>query len=126
MTTKNKAYDYSINDYKEYNIPNSPFGPVRVYLIDGLQDIYFNGMDIGRFLNYKDPHTFVRQLVSKDYRKKLQLRVPGKNYLVMGNVINKDGIMEGISRSRIKGSRRYKKWLYEDITPQILSKMNFE
>lgn len=44
----------------------------------------------------------------------------------MGNVINKDGIMEGTSRSRIKGSRKYKKWLYEDITPQILSKMNFD
>lgn len=65
MTTKNKAYDYSINDYKEYNIPNSPFGPVRVYLIDGLQDIYFNGMDIGRFLNYKDSIRLLNNLYLK-------------------------------------------------------------
>ena len=123
---KNKAYDYSINDYKEYNIPNSPFGDIRVYVIDGLKDVYFNGKDLGTFLKYKDPHSVTKHIVSKDYKKRIQYKVPGTNYLTTTNVINKDGVIEVITRTRSKRSFKYKKWLYEDITPQILSKMNFE
>ena len=116
-----KNYNYAIGDYIEQTVDTSMFGNMRIYLFNDTKDIYFNGPELVRFLEYKNSTNAIL-MVSKDYKRKIQIKVPNSNYKTVISVINKDGIIQLIDRSRKPKIYEYKKWEYEDLTPQLISR----
>ena len=117
-----KNYDYAIGEYEERLVDTTMFGTMRIYLFNDTKDIYFNGVELAKFLEYKNPTNAIL-MVSKDYKRKVQTLVPNSYQKTVSSVINKDGIIQLIDRSRKPKVYDYKRWVYEDLTPQIISRI---
>ena len=88
---------------------------VEVIIIDG--EPHFIGKQVATILGYSDPQKAVRMHVDNEDRGVAKLSTPGGRQDV--NTINESGMYSLILSSKLDNSKRFKRWITNEILPSI-------
>ena len=102
-----------MNEIQIFN--NEEFGEIRTIEIDG--EVYFVGTDVAKALGYKDPYKALKQHVDKEDWVKCPLLSNGGYQQT--KVINESGLYSLVLASKIKGAKKFKRWVTAEVLPTI-------
>lgn len=98
------------------------------YLLDNSCDIWFKFITISNLLNYKNRKDALRDLISKDNKKKLKeiktlIKIKEHPNTIY---INESGLYNFLIRSRMKNARNFQLWLSNDVLPKLRKQGKYE
>ena len=94
-------------------------------------ELYFKAKDVAAALGYLKERNAIREHVSDTYKKKLcelggpQLRA-GANEPENTVYVTEPGLYELIFSSKLPGAVKFRKWVFEDVLPQIRKTGGYE
>jgi prophage antirepressor-like protein len=97
-------------------------------LLDNSCDIWFKFITISNLLNYKNRKDALRDLISKDNKKKLKeiktlIKIKEHPNTIY---INESGLYNFLIRSRMKNARNFQLWLSNDVLPKLRKQGKYE
>ncbi len=98
------------------------------YLLDNSCNIWFKFITISNLLNYKSRKDALRDLISKDNKKRLKEIKTLKKIKEHPNTIyiNESGLYNFLIRSRMKKAIDFQLWLSNDVLPKLRKQGKYE
>ena len=98
------------------------------YLLDNSCNIWFKFITISNLLNYKSRKDALRDLISKENKKKLKEIKTLKKIKEHPNTIyiNESGLYNFLIRSRMKKAIDFQLWLSNDVLPKLRKQGKYE
>jgi prophage antirepressor-like protein len=88
---------------------------VRIVIVDGQE--WWVGKDVAEALGYKEPGNAIRQHCNGGVKYTLITDAMGRTQ--EARIINEGDVFRLMTHSNLPRARRFEKWLYEEVLPQI-------
>ena len=103
----------NMNELQIFNNPE--FGEMRTVTINN--EPWFVGKDVADILGYTNPQKAIRDHVDEDEKLTERIVLSGQNREII--VINERGLYSLILSSKLKGAKKFKRWVTAEVLPAI-------
>lgn len=104
-----------MNEIQIFN--HEEFGEIRTIKIDG--QVYFVGIDVAKALGYNNPWKALKDHIDKDDLTKRYPISDSLGRIQKVNIINESGLYSLVLASKLKGAKKFKRWVTAEVLPTI-------